>query len=258
MSKRCSVKNRNGKRCGAWAVTGATQCALHSDPKRAAEMGSKHGRRVASPSSAAALAVPLGRLKSSGEVIELLEETINRVRQGPFDLRAANSIGFLSGILLKALEQQVEEPNGGHKRIENELQGITSLPRTKVEEEVLEHELMRLVVELDQDKHPAMKLEAIKAAYVVNGTLESKSTRRLSPSDNPNNKASAGIYMSLFNCPNVPASPALQKEGFDLFPPQSQEDDGVAPGPLPAAGESIDDPPTSPTNHPRVITVEVG
>jgi hypothetical protein len=44
-----------------------------------------------------------------GDVGELLEETINRVRQSPFDLRAANSIGFLAGILLKALDQRIEE-----------------------------------------------------------------------------------------------------------------------------------------------------
>jgi hypothetical protein len=44
-------------------------------------------------------------------VSELLEETINRVRQGPFDLRAANAIGFLSGILLKALVQRIEAPD---------------------------------------------------------------------------------------------------------------------------------------------------
>jgi hypothetical protein len=44
-----------------------------------------------------------------GDVGELLEETINRVRQGPFDLRAANAIGFLAGVLLKALDQRIEE-----------------------------------------------------------------------------------------------------------------------------------------------------
>jgi hypothetical protein len=42
-------------------------------------------------------------------VSDLLEETINRVRLGPFDLRAANSIGFLAGILLKALDQRLED-----------------------------------------------------------------------------------------------------------------------------------------------------
>ena len=107
MSKQCSAKNRNGKRCGAWAVTGATQCALHSDPERAAEIGSKHGRRVTFPSPPDAL--PHRPLKNIGEVGELLEETINRVRQVPFDLRAANAIGFLAGILLKALDQRLEE-----------------------------------------------------------------------------------------------------------------------------------------------------
>jgi hypothetical protein len=107
MSQRCSAKNKSGKRCGAWAVTGATQCALHSDPERAAEMGSKHGRRLTFPPPTDALTHR--PLKSIGEVSELLEETINRVRQGPFDLRAANSIGFLAGILLKALDQRLEE-----------------------------------------------------------------------------------------------------------------------------------------------------
>lgn len=38
-------------------------------------------------------------------MVSLLEETINRVRQGPFDLRAANTIGFLAGTLLKALDE---------------------------------------------------------------------------------------------------------------------------------------------------------
>src|ERR1035437_10232013 len=125
MSKRCSAKNRNGKRCGAWAVTGATQCALHSDPARTAEMGSKHGGRVTFRSRSDAHGLPHKPLRSVGEVSELLEETINRVRQGPFDLRVANAIGFLAGTLLKALEsgriedrlaQQTAVSGGLHSR----------------------------------------------------------------------------------------------------------------------------------------------
>jgi len=54
--------------------------------------------------------IPDRSVKSAEEVCEVLEETINRVRQGPFDLRAANTIGFLSGIQLKALAQRVEAP----------------------------------------------------------------------------------------------------------------------------------------------------
>ena len=109
MSKRCSAKNESGKRCGAWSAAGRDKCALHLDPERAAEIGSKHRRRATFPHPSNASDLPHRPLKSMGDVGELLEETINRVRQSPFDLRAANSIGFLAGILLKALDQRIEE-----------------------------------------------------------------------------------------------------------------------------------------------------
>jgi hypothetical protein len=109
MSQRCSAKNRNGKRCGAWAVTGGNKCALHLDPGLAAKMGSKHGRRTTFPPARDASGLARRPLKSIGDVSDLLEETINRVRRGPFDLRAANAIGFLAGTLLKALDQRLEE-----------------------------------------------------------------------------------------------------------------------------------------------------
>jgi hypothetical protein len=108
MSKRCTGKNRSGKRCGAWAMTGATKCTLHADPERAAELGSKRGRRVKFRPEPDALDLPPRPLKSTEEVCELLEETINLVRRGSLDVRAANAIGFLAGIFLKALDQRVE------------------------------------------------------------------------------------------------------------------------------------------------------
>jgi hypothetical protein len=109
MSQQCSAKNRNGKRCGAWAVTGGDKCALHLDPGRAAKMGSKHGRRNTFSPARDASGLAHRPLKSIGDVSALLEETINRVRQGPFDLRAANAIGFLASTLLKALDQRLEK-----------------------------------------------------------------------------------------------------------------------------------------------------
>jgi hypothetical protein len=160
MSKRCTAKNRNGKRCDAWPVTGATQCALHSDPERAAEVGSKHGRSVTFRPRPDVLDLPHRPLKTIEEVCELLEEAINRVRQGPFDLRAANSIGYLAAILLKALAQRVEAPE----------------------------------------------------------TTNSE------------------IYTSLFQ---RLGQAAPQQEVFALFPQPPQKDAGIAPGPLPAPGESI-------------------
>jgi hypothetical protein len=141
------------------------------------------GRRVTFRTQPDVLDLPTRPLRSIGEVCELLEETINRVRQGPFDLRAANAIGFLAGILLKALER-VESP------------------------------------------------------------------------ETTNSEASPGIYPSLFQRLALPA--ASQDRVFDLFPQPPQKDGGIAPSSHPAPGESVDDTPTPPNSHPRVITVEVG
>jgi hypothetical protein len=182
MSKRCSAKNRSGKRCGAWAVTGATKCALHADPERAAELGSKRGRRVKFRPRPDALDLPPRPLKSTEEVCELLEETINLVRRDSLDVRAANSIGVLAGVHLKALAQRVEAR------------------------------------ETDSE-------------------------------------ASGGIYMSLFQ---RLGSAAPQQKVFELFPQLQQPDQTSEPVPLHAAGEFIDDTPTRPNPHPRVITIEVG
>ena len=140
-----------------------------------------------------------------------------------------------------------------HEALQNDLtKKVAGICRQKIDVEVLDHELMRMVVGLDQDKHPKAKLAAIIAAYVVNGTLESNSTRRLSP---PDNEASPGIYMSLFDRLR---SSAPQEKVHPLFPEEPpQKDAGITPSPLPAPGESIDAPPTPPNNRPGVITVEV-
>ena len=161
-------------------MTGATKCALHADPERAAELSSKRGRRVKFRPRPDALDLPPRPLKSTEEVCELLEETINLVRRGSLDVRAANSIGFLSGVQLKALAQRVEVPEGR---------------------------------------------------------------------DEPN------IYMSLFQRLD---SAAPEQKVFDLYPEPQRQDEISTPASLPAPGESIDDPPTLPDDHSRVITVEVG
>jgi hypothetical protein len=82
-------------------------CFCHAHPERLAELGRQGGqknRRWKHDESD----LPQGSLKSIGEVSALLEETINRVRRGSFDLRAANAIMFLAGIFLRALDQRVE------------------------------------------------------------------------------------------------------------------------------------------------------
>ena len=45
------------------------------------------------------------RLQTVADVAELLGETINQVRRGELDLRVSNAVGYLSGILLSAIEK---------------------------------------------------------------------------------------------------------------------------------------------------------
>ena len=45
------------------------------------------------------------KVEDCGDAIDLLVETINQVRKGKIDPRVANSVGFLSNILIRALER---------------------------------------------------------------------------------------------------------------------------------------------------------
>ncbi len=100
--ERCKASTKAGRPCQAPAVD-SDLCFCHAHPEKLAELGRQGGqknRRWRHDEGA----LPPKPLKSVGQVSELLEETINRVRQGPFDLRAANAIGFLAGTLLRAIE----------------------------------------------------------------------------------------------------------------------------------------------------------
>jgi hypothetical protein len=105
--ERCKAETKAGGPCQAPALEGGL-CFFHAHPEKLAALGRQGGQRNRHWKFDER-DLPERPLKNVGEVSKLLEETINRVRQGPFDLRAANSIGFLAGILLKALDQRVEE-----------------------------------------------------------------------------------------------------------------------------------------------------
>jgi hypothetical protein len=60
------------------------------------------------------LETPDNPLRNTHEVVSLLSESINHVRKGQLDPRVANAVGYLSGILLKALEQGRTEERLSH------------------------------------------------------------------------------------------------------------------------------------------------
>jgi hypothetical protein len=83
-------------------------CFCHANPEKLAELGRLGGQKNRRWKGDTGL--PSRPLKSVDDIRELLEETINRVRHGPFDLRAASTIGFLARIHLSALDQRVDAP----------------------------------------------------------------------------------------------------------------------------------------------------
>jgi hypothetical protein len=91
----CKAKTKAGTPCRARAIEKGL-CFFHAHPEKAAELGRDGGRKNRHRIPISSELAPC-RLRSFEDVQLLLEETVNNVRQGPFDLRAANSIGFLAG-----------------------------------------------------------------------------------------------------------------------------------------------------------------
>jgi hypothetical protein len=98
----CHHKKRDGKRCGASALKGQTRCAMHAQPGRAAEIGSKGGRRrsIYNLGDLRDFAAP----KTAADLRELLAESIIEIRAGKLDPRVANALGYLGASYLRALE----------------------------------------------------------------------------------------------------------------------------------------------------------
>ncbi len=107
MAKKCEFRKKNGDRCGADAQTCKSLCVFH-DPARASEgqrarsAGGTARSRVAAVLPSDTPDHPLGNVS---DVSALLADSINRIRRGQLDPRVANAMGYLTGVLLRALEQ---------------------------------------------------------------------------------------------------------------------------------------------------------
>jgi hypothetical protein len=116
--RRCAAKTRSGAPCKARALPGKRHCLFHSrDPadrrtrERARREGGRRRSRQAAVLAPTAGDLPLARV---ADVVGLLGQTINQVRKGQLDVKVANCVGYLGGVLLKALEggelaREVEE-----------------------------------------------------------------------------------------------------------------------------------------------------
>jgi len=99
---RCQKTKRDGNTCKASALIGKKYCALHSDDGRAAELGSKGGRRrsVYKPGDLREFTAP----KTASDLRDLLAESIVEIRAGKLDPRVGNALGYLGASYLRALE----------------------------------------------------------------------------------------------------------------------------------------------------------
>jgi len=100
---KCKATTKSGKSCKANALKDKKYCLAH-DPeskqkfKEITKKGGKVKRKVQ---------VYLALIEFKGdvrEVLDLLADTINRVRSNQMPSRIANTIGYLAGHMIKALE----------------------------------------------------------------------------------------------------------------------------------------------------------
>jgi hypothetical protein len=104
-NERCKHVKADGTQCRARKVHASDYCFFH-DPARAAERaaarqaGGRKGKAAVLPPE-----TPMRPVRTAGDVIELLAETIHQVRTGTLDPRVGNCIGYLSAIVLKATQQ---------------------------------------------------------------------------------------------------------------------------------------------------------
>lgn len=98
----CQKKKRDGNQCRARARSGRKYCALHAEPGKAAELGSKGGRRraVYSPDALQEFTAP----RSAADLRDLLAQSIIEIRAGKLDPKLANSISYLGTGFLRAIE----------------------------------------------------------------------------------------------------------------------------------------------------------
>ncbi len=102
-AQRCIHTKRNGQPCGGFALAGSRFCFAH-DPQQATKRDEAR-RRGGKAGRVLTLSAADTSVRSLGDVVTLIEDTINDVRNGRMDSRTANTIGYLANISIKAIEQ---------------------------------------------------------------------------------------------------------------------------------------------------------
>lgn len=110
---KCKAFTKEGKACQAQAQIGREYCFIH-DPEKVEEVKTAQSRGGTSiktidpnqyrPWRGSRGDVTVLRSPRPQDVVNLLADTIDEVKTGQIDPRVANAVGYLAGILVKALE----------------------------------------------------------------------------------------------------------------------------------------------------------
>ena len=104
--RQCKAVNKQGRPCGAFALTDSDFC-FHHDPDKAAERKAarirggraRHGRSLAEEGNAGPV-----KIETVGDVVTLLTGAINDCLILENSIQRARAIGYLAGVIVKALE----------------------------------------------------------------------------------------------------------------------------------------------------------
>jgi len=101
---KCQFIKPNGEQCEANAMEGVNYCFTHNPETQAEkEQAVLKGGLAPKPRKEAKPLAPIS-VRSTKDILALLEDTINRVRTEPITHQKANCIGYLANISIKALE----------------------------------------------------------------------------------------------------------------------------------------------------------
>jgi hypothetical protein len=105
--KRCHGTNAKGQPCGSRATLDSGYCFFH-DPKKKAKRKaaqSKGGKNALVRQRPEPLDLPDVSLTSAHDVLDLMSDTISKLRRREMDRAVCSTIGYLCQVVLKSIEQ---------------------------------------------------------------------------------------------------------------------------------------------------------
>src|SRR5215472_11925769 len=104
---KCRAATKAGRPCAAPVVRGGIYCALHSDPRKASELGRKGGKANRHPFK---IQQEVAAPESVADVKRMLAQTMANVLAGNIDPKLGTTVAYMGIALLRAYEADPPPP----------------------------------------------------------------------------------------------------------------------------------------------------